>query len=123
MTDDSASVEQRMSRLVQRASQDVSFRKLLLADPKAAIAQELGVTIPDEIEVYALEETPTRFYLVVPAQPETQELSDQEMAGVAGGISAELMNSLQMQQQSYQMLSAVQKMMHDTALATIRRVG
>jgi len=67
------------------------------------------------------------------------ELSDSELEAVAGGITLEeslstsgddaqlanidLQNQLQKQQQTIQTMSNVSKMLHDTAMATIRKIG
>ena len=79
--------EQMESRLVQRSLEDKSFRQRLLADPKAAVEEELGTSLPEEVRVVALEETADTIYLVLPsASPTVQggELSDQDLEAVAG---------------------------------------
>ena len=78
-------------RLIERSLEDEAFRQRLLADPRAAIEQELGTQLPESIEVRAVEETPEIIYLVLPsASPIGQggELSDQELDAVAGGMPA-----------------------------------
>jgi hypothetical protein len=80
--------EQLERRLVQRSLEDESFRQRLLEDPKAAVEQELGTRLPEEVRVVAVEETADTIYLVLPsASPagETGELSDQQLESVAGG--------------------------------------
>jgi hypothetical protein len=79
-------------RLIERSLEDEAFRQRLLADPRAAIEQELGTQLPESIEVRAVEETSEIIYLVLPsASPIGQggELSDQELDAVAGGGLAE----------------------------------
>ena len=69
-------------RLVQRSLQDESFRQRLLEDPKAAVEQELGTRLPEDVQVVAIEETTDTVYLVLPsASPagEAGELSDREL--------------------------------------------
>jgi hypothetical protein len=77
------------SRIIQRSIEDDAFRQQLLADPKAAVEQELGSQLPDEVRVVAVEESADTIYLVLPstsmAGAEGVELSDQELESVAGG--------------------------------------
>jgi hypothetical protein len=75
-------------RLIDRSLQDEEFRQRLLAEPRAAIEQELGSRLPESVEVRVVEETKDTIYLVLPsASPVGQggELSDQELEAVAGG--------------------------------------
>ena len=81
-----AEVEQ---RLVERSLEDDAFRRRLLEDPGAAVEEELGIQLPAEVQVRAVEETADTIYLVLPsASPlgeEGGELSDLELEAVAGG--------------------------------------
>jgi hypothetical protein len=75
-------------RIIQRSIEDDAFRQQLLADPKAAVEQNLGTRLTEEVLVVAVEETADTIYLVLPsASPagETGELSDQQLESVAGG--------------------------------------
>ena len=78
-------------RLIQRTLQDEDFRRQLIADPKATMEQELGVRLPAEVRVRAVEETTDTVYLVLPSASalggEGGEISDQELGAVAGGAS------------------------------------
>ena len=53
-------------RLVRRAWRDPEFRARLLADPRAAYAEEFGAAWPEGLEVRVVEERPDLVYLVVP---------------------------------------------------------
>jgi hypothetical protein len=78
-------------RLIQRSLEDEAFRQRLLAEPKAAIEQELGSRLPESIEVRVVEESADTIYLVLPsrsADAQGGELSDQELDAVAGGMPA-----------------------------------
>jgi hypothetical protein len=78
-------------RIVQRSIEDESFKQRLLEDPKAAVEQELGTRLPEDVRVVAVEETAETIYLVLPSASqlgEGGELSDRELEGVAGGLNA-----------------------------------
>ena len=80
--------EQMERRLVERSLQDDAFRRRLLADPRAAVEEELGTRLPEGVRVVAVEETADTIYLVLPiASPlvEGGELSERELESVAGG--------------------------------------
>ena len=53
--------------IVKKALADKNFREALKADPKAVIAKETGIAIPDNIRVTIVEETPDNIYLVIPS--------------------------------------------------------
>jgi hypothetical protein len=75
-------------RLINRSLEDDSFRQRLLEDPKAVVEQELGSTLPEGVEVRAVQESAETIYLVLPsASPlgEGGDLSDQELEAVSGG--------------------------------------
>jgi hypothetical protein len=76
-------------RIVQRSIEDDAFRQQLLADPKAAVEQELGTRLPEGVRVVAVEETQDTIYLVLPstsmAGAEGGELADPALESVAGG--------------------------------------
>ena len=71
------------AQLIARAWQDPDFKRQLLANPKAAIEQELGIELPMDLEVTAVEETPARLYLVLPVN--RTALSEEQLQGGAGG--------------------------------------
>jgi len=85
--------EQMERRLVQRSLREDAFRQRLLEDPKAAVEKELGVRLPEEVRVVALEESADTIYVVLPsaspAGDEGGELSDRELEAVAGGWAEE----------------------------------
>ena len=75
-------------RLIERSLQDDAFRQRLLEDPRTAMEQDLGVRLPEEVQVRAVEETADTIYLVLPstsAVGEGGELSDRDLDRVAGG--------------------------------------
>ena len=81
-------------RLIEKSLQDESFRQRLMEDPKAAVEQELGRRLREEVQVRAVEETADTIYLVLPsasmAGAEGGALSEQELESVAGGSAGDL---------------------------------
>ena len=76
------------SQLIEKASTDPVFRQRLLDDPKRAIGDLLGVTLPPGMAVTVLEEQLGQHYLVLPpAAPavDALPLDDLELALVGGG--------------------------------------
>ena len=74
--------EMRM-KIVDKAAEDADFRAKLLRDPKAAIGQELGVTIPESMTIQVHEETTATAHLVLPPG---SKLNEGDLRAVAGGV-------------------------------------
>ena len=70
------------ARILSRADEDGDFRARLVADPKAAVAAEIGMTIPEGFDVVVHEDSATTAHLVLPPSP---ELTEAELAMAAGG--------------------------------------
>ena len=75
-------------QIIAQASADPAFRQRLLADPKAALAELLGVALPPGMTITVMEEQPGQHILVLPPAapaPEALPLDDLELALVGGG--------------------------------------
>ncbi len=75
-------------RILEKASQDDAFHRLLLANPKRAVEQELGVALPSGLEIVAVEERPDRICLVLPMRGPAagaHELTEEDLERVSGG--------------------------------------
>ena len=73
-------------QVIAKAWADDDFKQRLLADP-AAVLQAEGITMPPGVELRAVENTDTKLYLTLPPKP-SDELSDEQLNQVAGGITA-----------------------------------
>lgn len=58
-----------MNQIVQRAWEDATFKEKLLADPKSAVKELLGISIPDHIQLTTVEEKLNQYVLVLPPNP------------------------------------------------------
>lgn len=70
--------------IMTRAAEDPQFRQQLKSDPRGTLERELGGTLPSDVKIEVLEETPEQVYMVLPPAG-SKELSSEELAGVAGG--------------------------------------
>jgi hypothetical protein len=75
-------------RIVDKALSDTSFRGELEADPKAALARELGVELPAEVNVRVVRESESDIVIVLPdvrkhAAEEIQAMTDEELKTAA----------------------------------------
>jgi hypothetical protein len=77
------------AQVTARAVQDPAFRARVLADPRAVFA-DMGLSIPSEVKIEAVEDSAGQYYLVLPALERARRqagaaLSDAELEHVAGG--------------------------------------
>ena len=75
------------ARVVEMAAADDGFRAQLMADPKAALQDAIGVSIPDGIRVEVHEEGSNVAHLVIPP---SAGLSEGELEQVQGGLFGDL---------------------------------
>ena len=77
-------------KIVGKATEDADFRARLLGDPKGAIGQELGVSIPASMSIEVHEDSGTTAHLVLPPDSRLSE-ADLRMA-TGGGYQIDLSN-------------------------------
>ena len=73
-------------KLIERSLKDEKFRKTLIENPKAAMEEELGVKLPQNLVIKILEEKENEVFFVLPCPLEKEgELTEMELESVAGG--------------------------------------
>jgi hypothetical protein len=72
-------------QLLSRAERDPEFRAQMIEDPTSAIEEELGIDVPEGIQVTVVQERPDEAILVLPRHLEPGQLRDEELLVVAGG--------------------------------------
>jgi hypothetical protein len=72
-------------QLFEQVRTDEKFKQRFLQEPKSVLT-EMGIEIPDSIEIEIHQDTPTLKHLVIPADDSSNELSESELQIVAGGI-------------------------------------
>ncbi len=81
------------ARIIAKAWKDEEFRKRLVSEPNAVLADELAALhaeakLPSDVKVTVLEEKADQIYLVLPLNPHDfhdGELSEDQLLAVAGG--------------------------------------
>lgn len=73
-------------QIVGKAWQDDAFKKRLMSNP-SAVLKERGLEVPSGMRVQVVEDTDKVIHLTIPAKPRAGELSEEQLAGVAGGIN------------------------------------
>jgi hypothetical protein len=75
--------------IITRAWSDETFKSLLLADPAKALEKAYGLTLPPSVAIKVVEETEDTRYVVIPYRSQAcADLSDADLAAIAGGASA-----------------------------------
>ncbi len=65
-----------LHEIIIKAWDDEAFKQELLRNPKAAIEKELGVSIPEGIDIQIHEQTDTTIHLVLPPKPEKVQAAE-----------------------------------------------
>lgn len=72
--------------VVDRAMTDPEFRARLVEDPKAAVAEVLGVELPEDVTITVVEQRPNEAVIVIPPERVGGDpVTDAELSSVSGG--------------------------------------
>lgn len=74
--------------LAERIAADPHFRDRLVADPHEALAEVLGVVIPESVHVVIHEESFTQIHLTIPASADLTDEDLELVAGASGGFDS-----------------------------------
>ncbi len=73
-------------QVVERAIKEEGFRQEVLNNPRAVLARDYHVHIPETVSIRVIEDTAETLTLALPPRQEAvQDLSDAELEAVAGG--------------------------------------
>ena len=70
--------------LTDRAIEDADFHQQLVSDPKAVIAEEFGVEVPENFTIVVHQSDANTLHLTLPAGP---ELNEEQLEMIAAGLS------------------------------------
>ena len=72
------------TKVVMKAWKDPQFKEKLMKDPIGTLMSQ-GIEIPKDVKVSVFENTDKQFFFVIPREPE-QEISEQQLESIAGGV-------------------------------------
>ena len=71
------------SRLLRSPLLDADFRQQLIADPKSTISEELGITIPDSMNIQVHESDMQTVHLALPPDP---HITEEQLEAISAGL-------------------------------------
>ena len=75
--------DEMLKQIVDKSALDTDFRQQLLADPKATICGELGITIPDSMNVVVHESDMQTVHIALPPDP---HITEEQLEAVSAGL-------------------------------------
>lgn len=76
-------VDEMVRQIVEKSSLDKEFRQQLLADPKAAIAHEMDITIPASVTIEVHESDMRTVHLALPPD---LNLTEEQLEAIFSGL-------------------------------------
>ena len=86
MSSETRTMGELREQLVEKATGDEAFRARLISDPKAAIEESLGLTVPPGFTIEVHEDSPGAGHLVLPP---SASLGESELGRAAGGFAGD----------------------------------
>jgi hypothetical protein len=117
---------QALQALLMRSAVDAALRQRLLDDP-VAVLNEHGVQVPDGVAVHVLENNGSVVHLLLPPLLTDRELSEADLAAIAGGAGSEAWSGLAAEMgssaQQYQAITAQAAAFHNQFVQTLGSAG
>lgn len=72
-----------LKQIVEKSALDTEFRQQLLDDPKSTISAELGITMPESMNVVVHESDMQTVHLALPPDP---NISEEQLEAISAGL-------------------------------------
>ncbi len=76
--------EEMRTHLTRKAAEDAEFRQRLIDDPKGTLNSELGITIPESMEIKVHESDLQTVHLALPV---TGDMTEEQLEAISAGLS------------------------------------
>ena len=85
MADFNPSQNAAFGKVIAKSWSDEAYKEKLLSDPRSALA-DVGVDLPEGVEITIAEQTADNVHIVLPPKPEGGALSAEALQSVSGGF-------------------------------------
>lgn len=75
--------DEMLKQIVEKSALDTEFRQQLLDDPKSAISAELGITMPESMNVVVHESDMQTVHLALPPDP---NITEEQLEAISAGL-------------------------------------
>ena len=75
--------DEMLQQIVEKSALDADFRQQLLANPKSTISGELGISIPDSMNVVVHESDMQTVHLALPPDP---NITEEQLEAISAGL-------------------------------------
>ena len=75
--------DEMLQQIVEKSAVDTDFRQRLLADPKTTITGELGIAIPDSMNIRVHESDMQTVHLALPPDP---NITEEQLEAISAGL-------------------------------------
>ena len=75
--------DEMLKQIVEKSALDAGFRQQLLADPKTTISAELGITIPESMNIKVHESDMETVHLALPPDP---HITEEQLEAISAGL-------------------------------------
>ena len=72
-----------LQHIVEKSALDAEFRKQLLADPKTTICDELGITMPESMNIKIHESDMQTVHVALPPDP---NITEEQLEAISAGL-------------------------------------
>ncbi|MDE2655410.1 MAG: NHLP leader peptide family RiPP precursor [Gemmatimonadota bacterium] len=75
--------DEMLQQIVEKSAVDTGFRQRLLTDPKTTISGELGISIPDSMNIRVHESDMQTVHLALPPDP---NITEEQLEAISAGL-------------------------------------
>ena len=75
--------QEMLQQIVDKSALNADFRQQLLADPKTTICQELGITMPESMQIKVHESDMQTVHLALPPDP---NITEEQLEAISAGL-------------------------------------